>query len=500
MNDFERRIREALNLQGDNGSSSRSQSGGQHTFRQTAQLASTAVATGASLEGLRRSIHNRPNESEIMQSAALINTLPADNETASINTPSQRIPETLSTPPKLTRPGLTQSEWFNPLIKAAFPLLLQVEGLKQNFAYYDAACRAQWVREAQHFQQTLIQHGTPLETVNHLTYLIFSWIDETLSRGNVVVPVTLLVEFYQDAWGGEKCFEHLNHYWQDPISYREILQFYDLILSLGFYGKFAMVERGVLMLADLRHQLDLLLYLKKPTETLASVTSHPVKRHSRRLTPLRFFVVSLLLLIIGWGVTSWMLHNDARSLRSAIMAWTPPEPKRINIMSTLPQPLPAILQEGWLEVRKDPRGWLLIFTSDGAFATGKATLLPDFVHKRNIERLGEALSAWPGDLEVIGHTDSTPFKQNAAESNLRLSQDRADTVATRLRSVMDVDSKYQRHIEAIGKGDSDPLADNKTDDGRKRNRRVDILWKIGQRADDANLDAVEAVRAVGQHQ
>jgi len=195
-----------------------------------------------------------------------------------------------------------------------------------------------------------------------------------------------------------------------------------------------------------------------------------------------------------------MLHNDARALRNAIVAWTPPEPKRINIMSTLPQPLPAILQEGWLEVRKDPRGWLLIFTSDGAFSTGKAILSADFVNKRNIERLGEALSPWPGDLEVIGHTDSTPFKQNATDSNLRLSQARADTVAMRLRSVMDGDSKYHRNIEAIGKGDIEPLADNTTDAGRKRNRRVDILWKIGQRADDANSDAVEAVRTVGQQQ
>jgi len=501
MNDFERRIREALNLQGDNNSASGTQYGGLQTPSSPSQLTSAAMAavtTAGALEGLRRGIKNSASKAPGEAAFAPDPAVDIEQEAFSAEMASQHKPQGYQQPIKLTRPGQTQSEWSNPFIQAAFPLLLQVEQLKQNPSLYSATDRAQWIREAQHFQQTLIQQGINLETIHHLNYLIFSWIDESLSRANILVSVTLLVEFYQDAWGGEKCFEHLNHYWQDPVAHRHVLQFYDLILSLGFCGKYAMVERGPLVLADLRHQLDLLLYLKKPTDSLSSVTSQSVKRSRRRLTPLRLFTAGVLLLAVGWGITSWMLHNDARSLRNAIVAWNPPEPKRINIMATLPQPLPAILQEGWLEVRKDPRGWLLIFTSDGAFATGKATLLPDFVNKRNIERLGEALSPWPGDLEVIGHTDSTPFKQNAEESNVRLSQARADTVAMRLRSVMEADSKYERKIDSIGKGDLEPLADNTTDAGRKRNRRVDILWKIGQRPEDATSDAVEAVRTASQ--
>lgn len=494
MNDFERRIREALNLHNESSERVNRMGDSLSSLQQVAPLAASVVAATTSAAASKTSPDAFTEKTRLMEDAT---TAPGAENVNNRNPAAVAAAFATNTP--LKRPGLSQTEWTNPYIKAAFPLLLQVEQLKQHLTQYDANCRAQWVREAQHFHQVLIQRGTPLETVNHLTYLLFSWIDETLSRENIIVPVSLLVEFYQDAWGGEKCFEHLNLYWQDPATHREILQFYDLILSLGFYGKYAMMERGPLLLADLRHQLNLLLYLKNPTESLADVVSQPAARPRRRLTPLRLTLAGAVALLAIWGVTSWQLHNQARDLRNAILAWTPPEPKRINIMATLPQPLPEILQEGWLEVRKDPRGWLLIFTSDGAFATGKAILLPDFVKKRNIERLGEALSPWPGDLEVIGHTDSEPFRQNSGESNQRLSLARAETVAERLRHVMSEDSKYQRVIEANGKGDTEPLADNDTEAGRKRNRRVDILWKIGQRVEDANPAAVESVIDAGKN-
>ena len=44
-----------------------------------------------------------------------------------------------------------------------------------------------------------------------------------------------------------------------------------------------------------------------------------------------------------------------------------------------------------------------------------------------------------------------------------------------------INQTHNREITATGRGESDPIADNTTDEGRKRNRRVDILWKIGKR-------------------
>jgi outer membrane protein OmpA-like peptidoglycan-associated protein len=59
-------------------------------------------------------------------------------------------------------------------------------------------------------------------------------------------------------------------------------------------------------------------------------------------------------------------------------------------------------------------------------------------------------------VQVIGYTDST----GAADYNMKLSQLRANSVAIRLHE--------------LGKEVENPVASNKTEDGRKKNRRVEI--------------------------
>lgn len=396
-------------------------------------------------------------------------------------------PENSSRRASIERPGVASGLWENPWIAAAMPLLLLVERLRGKVGLGMADVRSQIVRELQYFQQQLKKQGKPLEDVEHLSYLLCTYIDGIFGarQNSDAFSLSLLVEFHRDAWGGENCFEHLQAYMASPQQNREVLEFYDLILSLGFEGKYLMVERGPALLRDLRTHLNTLLYGQNPTQQLTTATTEPViARRRRGVGALTLLCWGLVLCVLAWGITAWYLHEQARQIRSDILAWVPPEPRKINIMETLPNPLSQILTEGWLEVRKDPRGWLLIFTSDGAFHTGSAVLSDEFVKKRNIERLGMALAPWPGDLEVIGHTDSTPFRNNSANSNLKLSEARAQVVADTLRESTNINQTHQRDISFVGRGESEPLADNSTEEGRRRNRRVDILWKVGQREAD----------------
>jgi OOP family OmpA-OmpF porin len=65
---------------------------------------------------------------------------------------------------------------------------------------------------------------------------------------------------------------------------------------------------------------------------------------------------------------------------------------------------------------------------------------------------------------IEGHTDAI----GGDEDNLRLSQQRADAV----RDYLVEHGVDAGQVSAVGKGESEPVGDNDTDDGRQANRRV----------------------------
>jgi len=99
------------------------------------------------------------------------------------------------------------------------------------------------------------------------------------------------------------------------------------------------------------------------------------------------------------------------------------------------------------------------------FESSKAT-----INNENLEGLksfAQFLKDNPGyQVLIYGHTDSSGSK----ESNKTLSQDRANAVRDSLVQY-DID-KFR--FTAIGKGGSEPIADNETPEGRAQNRRIEI--------------------------
>jgi len=68
-------------------------------------------------------------------------------------------------------------------------------------------------------------------------------------------------------------------------------------------------------------------------------------------------------------------------------------------------------------------------------------------------------------IDIVGHADS----RGSDSYNLTLSEQRADSVATYLQQSLKTVS-----VASNGMGESAPIADNTTDEGRRLNRRVDI--------------------------
>ena len=99
------------------------------------------------------------------------------------------------------------------------------------------------------------------------------------------------------------------------------------------------------------------------------------------------------------------------------------------------------------------------------FDVGSYTLKPQF--RATLDKVAESLKQYPNSLiDVYGHTDST----GSEAYNQTLSENRARTVANYLMSQGVPSSR----IRSEGFGETMPVADNATDSGRSRNRRVEI--------------------------
>lgn len=113
--------------------------------------------------------------------------------------------------------------------------------------------------------------------------------------------------------------------------------------------------------------------------------------------------------------------------------------------------------------------------SDVSFDTGRADIKPNM--KPILDQFAQGLSSQPNtEVRVIGHTDST----GGPAVNDPLSVQRAQSTKNYLVS-RGVDPG---RILIAGRGEREPIADNSTEAGRARNRRVEIF--LGEKSDVAS--------------
>ncbi len=123
------------------------------------------------------------------------------------------------------------------------------------------------------------------------------------------------------------------------------------------------------------------------------------------------------------------------------------------------------MQLDGLVARREARGEVMTLSGD-VFASGQSALRPEA--RENLSRLIEFVQRRPGARVLIeGHTDST----GRATANQALSLSRAQSV----RQALIEEGVDPRRLEARGLGQSQPLADNGSAEGRTRNRRVDVI-------------------------
>ena len=123
--------------------------------------------------------------------------------------------------------------------------------------------------------------------------------------------------------------------------------------------------------------------------------------------------------------------------------------------------------EGGVDLRRELLSEGSVSTNGILFDSGSARIQPQSMGI--IRQISQVLQQEPGlKLKIVGHTDA----DGDESSNMELSRKRAEAVRNSLISVYQIDAA---RLTSEGKGETDPVADNGSSDGKAQNRRVQFI-------------------------
>jgi chemotaxis protein MotB len=168
----------------------------------------------------------------------------------------------------------------------------------------------------------------------------------------------------------------------------------------------------------------------------------------------------------------------------------------IPAMNVLTKELEDDIKQGRMQVSMEPRGLVISFREAAFFPSGE-DVIPESTLP-SIQRVAEVVSRLPNPIRLEGHTDSVPIRPGGRfRSNWELSAARSIAMMLRLTSSgVSVD-----RVSIAGYAENAPVESNDSEEGRMRNRRVDIivLNKTGISAEPASAVRTAAAAESSSH-
>jgi type VI secretion system protein ImpK len=379
---------------------------------------------------------------------------------------------------------------INPLVALANRLLLLVPQLRATRQVEDVgALRNALAQGIRDFATRAAAEGIAPERVMAARYVICTMIDEAAADTpwggmGTWARHSLLSMFHNETEGGEKVFQLMARLAEKPDVNRDLLELIYCALTLGFEGRYRVIDNGRAQLEAVRDKLAQILRQQRgdPPRALAQHWQAQVVARSAAMGWLPLAVVAALAALLLAGAYLALLlslgnRSDPLFGRIQGLRLTPPV-----VASPLPAPKPRLAQflepdikAGLVAVRDDVDRSVVTIRGDGAFAPGSATLLAE--RETLMGRIADALAQVSGQVLVTGHTDSQPIARSARfPSNWHLSEARARSV----RELLVARKVAADRIRAEGRADAEPLVANDTAANRAMNRRVEITLVVGR--------------------
>ena len=387
----------------------------------------------------------------------------------------------------------------NPLLKAATTVFALARRLRHAMSQPDVPkLRADTVQLLRTFEGRAQQLGARPEAIRPASYALCALIDEIVlgtpwGAGSAWSAQSLLITLHNETTGGERFFQILHEQTANAATNIDMLELMFVCLSLGFRGKFGVMDRGMEQLERVEQGLYRTIRQQRGDfeRALSPYWQGMVDPRPKvaRVVPLWVVWAGVLgvltVIFVGLSLTLNRGSDDAFVALSGLGREIPQLADRPAAPAGLVEPtatqttgvrqagllrgvLAAQIGQGLVEVFDEDANTRITIRDPGMFASGSSS-----VSRRSMALLDEvahAIRDLPGPILVIGHTDKVPIRTLRFPSTWHLSAARAEAVVEILAGTVAPPDK----LIAEGRGDAQPVDRGDSPEALARNRRIEI--------------------------
>ncbi len=378
----------------------------------------------------------------------------------------------------------------NPLINAGARLIALANALRAETRYDDVArLRQEVIEELRGFQQQCRDAGAGEDEVRYGHYALCALLDEVIlstpwGAKSAWARQSLVATFHNEVVSGDRMFEIAESLESRPNRAPDLLELIYYCISFGFEGRMRLDRQGASRLFQMRERIYAVLRnLRGPYERGLSPNwrgEDAAYQALARQVPLWVYgagfavlavliYAAFLLALSGAGARAvrplaGIYAGDAAKLNRQ----APPPPSDTRLFQTVLGILKPDIDAGRVAVTDGTDAVLVRLKDKGLFASGSADL--DAGYDATLQRVAKAIGLTVGDVPVTGHTDDKPVRSLRFPSNQALSEARARTVVDKLVA----DGAAKDRLKPSGLGETEPVAPDSDEAGRRQNRRVEV--------------------------
>ena len=395
-----------------------------------------------------------------------------------------------------TEPSVEQGmTGMNKINAAAATLFSLVSRIRNRAQHMDPEkLRRSVVAEVREFENRALKIGIDAQDIKIARYAICATLDDVVLNTpwgcqSIWAQQSMVGTFHKETVGGDRFFDLLARLEKEPSSNIDLLEFLYMCLSLGFEGRLRVEQGGSDKHLQIRAGLSRIIRAQRgPVEKDMSPHWEGVEQPHKVLSiwrPLWITTASVAILLTAIFLTfSWVLNRStdrvmgqmsvldsgqvAELMRRAPPPPPPPPPPDVQL-KRVQGFLQEEISQGIVEVFQDQQTITVRLAGSGMFGSGSDRLQQSF--EEPLRKVAQALDETEGPVIVVGHSDNIPIRSSRFPSNERLSLARAEAVMRTLESKL---AKSDR-LEAEGRAEKQPIADNGTSEGRAKNRRIEIV-------------------------